>query len=104
MDSVQPAIEVRAIGQQARSSREVTLRDVSLTVGHGELMSIIGGRRTGKTTVLDAMSGLRPPSSGTVTRSTIGPARAGRYVGYIPNADTILPALPLDRALRYTAA
>ena len=104
MVSVQPAIEVRAIGQQARSSREVTLRDVSLTVGHGELMAIIGGSGSGKTTLLDAMSGLRPPSSGTVTRSTIGPVRAGRYVGYIPNADTILPVLPLDRALRYTAA
>src|ERR1700722_2860359 len=104
MVTVQAAIEVRAIGQRARSSEKVPLRDVSLTVGHGELMAIIGGSGSGKTTLLDAMSGLRPPSSGTVTRSTIGPARAGRYVGYIPNADTILPALPLDRALRYTAA
>jgi ABC-type multidrug transport system ATPase subunit len=103
MVSVQSAIEVRAIGQQARSSEEVTLRDVSLTVGHGELVAIIGGSGSGKTTLLDAMSGLRPPSSGTVARSTIGPVRAGRYVGYIPNADTIHPALPLNRALRYTA-
>jgi ABC-type multidrug transport system ATPase subunit len=104
MDTVQPAIEVRAIGQQARSSEEVTLRDVSLTVGHGELMAIIGGSGSGKTTLLDAMSGLRPPSSGTVARSTVGPVPAGRHVGYIPNADTIHPVLPLDRALRYTAA
>jgi ABC-type multidrug transport system ATPase subunit len=104
MVSVQPAIEVRAIGQQARSSKEVTLRDVSLTIGHGELMAIIGGSGSGKTTLLDAMSGLRPPSSGTVARWTIGRVRAGRYIGYIPNADTIHPVLPLDRALRYTAA
>jgi len=104
MVSVQPAIEVRAIGQQARSSKEVTLRDVSLTVGHGELMAIIGGSGSGKTTLLDAISGLRPPSSGTVARSTDGPVRVGRYIGYIPNADTIAPMLPLDRALRYTAA
>src|ERR1700722_8981428 len=103
MVSVQPAIEVRAICQQARSSKEVTLRDVSLTLGHGELMAIIGGSGSGKTTLLDAMSGLRPPSSGTVARSTVGPVRSGRYVGYIPNADTIGPALPLDRALRYSA-
>jgi ABC-type multidrug transport system ATPase subunit len=104
MVSVQPAIEVRAIGQQARSSDEVTLRDVSLTIGHGELIAIIGGSGSGKTTLLDAMSGLRPPSSGTVARSTAGSVNVGRYVGYIPNADTIHPALPLDRALRYTAA
>src|ERR1700728_80945 len=102
MVTVQAAIEVRAIGQQARSSEEVTLRDVSLTVGRGELVAIIGGSGSGKTTLLDAMSGLRPPSSGTVARSTTGPARSGRYVGYIPNADAVNPMLPLDRALGYT--
>jgi ABC-type multidrug transport system ATPase subunit len=104
MVTVQPAIEVRAIGQRARSSEEVTLRDVSLTVGHGELMAIIGGSGSGKTTLLDAMSGLRPPSSGMVARSTGWSAHAGRYVGYIPSADTIHPVLSLDRVLRYTAA
>jgi ABC-type multidrug transport system ATPase subunit len=104
MVTVQAAIEVRAIGQRARSSEEVTLRDVSLTIGHGELMAIIGGSGSGKTTLLDAMSGLRPPSSGTVARSTGWSAHAGRRAGYIPNADTIHPALSLDRVLQYTAA
>src|SRR3984885_7730707 len=104
MVTVQAAIEVRAIGQRARSSEEVTLRDVSLTVGHGELMAIIGGSGSGKTTLLDAMSGLRPPSSGTVARSTGWSPRAGRQAGYIPNADTIHPVLSLDRVLQYTAA
>jgi ABC-type multidrug transport system ATPase subunit len=104
MVTVQAAIEVRAIGQRARSSEEVTLRDVSLTIGHGELMAIIGGSGSGKTTLLDAISGLRPPSSGTVARSAGWSAHAGRHAGYIPNAETIHPVLPLDRALRYTAA
>ena len=104
MVTVQAAIEVRAIGQRARSSEEVTLRDVSLTIGHGELVAIIGGSGSGKTTLLDAMSGLRPPSSGTVARSTGWSARAGRQAGYIPNADTIHPELSLDRVLQYTAA
>ena len=104
MVTVQAAIEVRAIGQRARSSKEVTLRDVSLTVGHGELVAIIGGSGSGKTTLLDAMSGLRPPSSGTVDRSTGWSAQAGRQAGYIPNADTFPAVLSLDRVLRYTAA
>ena len=109
MVSVQAAIEVRAIGQRARSSEEVTLRDVSLTVGHGELVAIIGGSGSGKTTLLDAMSGLRPPSSGTVTRSTGWSPHAGRpggagQISYIPNADTIHPVLSLNRVLQYTAA
>ena len=67
-------------------------------------MAIIGGSGSGKTTLLDAMSGLRPPTSGTVARSTGRSAHAGRYAGYIPNADTIQPELSLDRVLQYTAA
>jgi ABC-type multidrug transport system ATPase subunit len=93
---VRPAIEVRAIGQQARSGDE-TLRDVSLAVGHGELVAIIGGSGSGKTTLLDAMSGLLPPSSGSVHRSAGG-------AGYVPRGETIHPALPLARALRYAAS
>jgi ABC-type multidrug transport system ATPase subunit/ABC-type multidrug transport system permease subunit len=93
--NVRGAIEVRAIGQRARSGG-VTLRDVSMTVGHSELVAIIGGSDSGKSALLDAMAGLRPPSSGTVVRST-GP------VGYVPPGDTVSPALPLARALRYSA-
>jgi len=92
---VRAAIEVRAIGQRTRSGA-VTLRDVTLAVGHSELVGIIGGSGSGKGALLDAMSGLRPPSSGTV-------ARSASTIGYVPKGDTIDPAVPLARALRYTA-
>jgi ABC-type multidrug transport system ATPase subunit len=95
---VQAAIEVRAIGQRTRSGN-VTLRDVSLAICHGELVAIIGGSGSGKTTLLDAMSGLRPPAVGTVLRD---PAESG-HVGYVPAADTLHAALPLVTALRYTS-
>ena len=58
--------------------------------------AIIGGSGSGKGALLDAMSGLRPPSSGTV-------ARSASTIGYVPKGDTIDPAVPLARALRYTA-
>jgi ABC-type multidrug transport system ATPase subunit len=97
---VQVAIEARAVSHRTRAG-EVTVRDVSLTVGHGELVAIIGGSGSGKTTLLDAMSGLRPPTSGAVLRH----AQIGtRQIGYVPDGDTIYPVLPLARALRYTAA
>jgi ABC-type multidrug transport system ATPase subunit/ABC-type multidrug transport system permease subunit len=69
---------------------------VSLAVGHGELVAIIGGSGSGKTALLDAMAGLRAPSSGVVIRST-------GATGYIPYGETMPSALPLARALRYTA-
>jgi ABC-type multidrug transport system ATPase subunit len=93
---VQAAIEARAVSHRTRAG-EVAVRDISLTVGHGELVAIIGGRGSGKTTLLDAMSGLRPPTSGTVDRPV------GRAAGYVPDVDTLPAVLPLARALRYTA-
>ncbi len=90
------AIEVRAIGQRSRSG-DLILRDVSLAVDHGELIAIIGTSGPANTTLLDAMSGLRPPWSGSVLRA---PGR----VGYVPQGDAVHQALPLARTLRYTAS
>ncbi|HEY6494923.1 MAG TPA: ABC transporter ATP-binding protein [Trebonia sp.] len=94
---VQAAIEARAIGHSTRAG-EVTVRDISLTVGRGELVAILGGSRSGKTTLLDALSGRRPPTSGTVARGD------ARRIGYVPSGDSSPPVLPLVHALRYTAA
>jgi ABC-type multidrug transport system ATPase subunit len=93
---VQAAIEARAVSHRTRAG-EVAVRDISLTVGHGELVAIIGGRGSGKTTLLNAMSGLRPPTSGTIVRLS------GRPAGYVPDGDSLHAVLPLARALRYTA-
>jgi ABC-type multidrug transport system ATPase subunit len=93
---VQSAIEVRALAQQARSGT-ATLRDVSLTIGSGELVAIIGASGSGKTTLLDTMCGLRSPAAGTV-------ALISSNIGYVPQDDIIHLALPLARTLRYAAA
>ena len=108
MGSVQAAIEARAVTYRTRAG-EVTVRDVSLTVGQGELVAIIGGTRSGKATLLNSMSGLCPPTSGAIFRHVPGDARqAGGprsgQIGYVPRGDTIYPVLPLARALRYTVA
>lgn len=104
---MQAAIEARAVNCRTRAG-EVTVRDVSLTVGQGELAALIGNSGSGKATLLRAMSGLRVPASGTVLRHVdddgqpAGGPPSGQ-VGYIPSGDTMHPVLPLVRALRYTA-
>jgi len=94
--TVYPVIDVRAVSQRVRSG-EYTLRDVSLTVGRGELVSIIGGSGTGKTTLLNTMCGLQLPAEGEVHRDH------GTH-GYVPQDDIIHLTLPLRRTLSYTAA
>jgi branched-chain amino acid transport system ATP-binding protein len=43
------------------------LKGVSLTVGEGEVVTLIGSNGAGKSTTLRSISGLTPPSSGTIT-------------------------------------
>ena len=47
--------------------RTRVLDGVSLTVGEGELVALIGANGAGKTTVLRTISGILSPSAGTVT-------------------------------------
>jgi branched-chain amino acid transport system ATP-binding protein len=47
--------------------RTRVLDDVSLAVGEGELVALIGANGAGKTTVLRTISGILSPSAGTIT-------------------------------------
>src|ERR1700691_2744398 len=92
-----PVLDLRDVSQQVRGG-ELILRGVSLTVARGERVAIVGGSGPGKTTLLDTMSGLRPPAAGEVRRA----ADKTRH-GYVPQDDIIHLTLPLRRTLRYTA-
>lgn len=44
------------------------LRDISLSVAHGEFVAIVGPSGCGKSTLLNVLSGEQPPTSGSVER------------------------------------
>ncbi|HEX3463023.1 MAG TPA: ABC transporter ATP-binding protein [Candidatus Elarobacter sp.] len=50
----------------ARYGRITALEDVSLTVGEGEIVTLIGANGAGKTTTLRTISGLVRPAAGTI--------------------------------------
>ncbi|GGQ31836.1 ABC-type multidrug transport system ATPase subunit [Actinomadura coerulea] len=95
-------IEVREVGQRAAGGRR-TLREVSLSIGAGELVAIIGGSGAGKTTLLDAIAGVRPPAEGEVRYDGGAAAPAAGSLGYVPQDDIVHLEMPLRRTLRYAA-
>lgn len=58
--------------------------DVSLQVGHGDRVGLVGANGTGKTTLLRILMGLEAPSSGHVQRAR------GVRLGYLPQEATLL--------------
>jgi ATP-binding cassette, subfamily B, bacterial PglK len=66
------------------------LRDVSLTIRRGESVGIVGLTGAGKSTLVDVLIGLLPPTGGRVTvdgRDLAAHARAWqRAVGYVPQS------------------
>jgi branched-chain amino acid transport system ATP-binding protein len=81
------------------------LRGVSLKVGPGAIVTLIGGNGAGKTTTLRTISGLLRPASGTVTflgeNITRLPAHrvVARGIGHVPEGRMVFANLTVDENL-----
>jgi NitT/TauT family transport system ATP-binding protein len=68
------------------------LRDVNLTVGEGEFISIVGPSGCGKSTILNVVAGLWNPEDGPLTGTVSVLHRDERRpLGYILQRDTLFP-------------
>lgn len=99
-------IDLLDVRKTVRGDRTL-LHDVSLSILPGEFVAIVGGSGAGKTTLMDAMAGLRPATSGTVLyngRDYYKDIDQYRHVlGYVPQDDIIHPDMTVRRTLRYAA-
>jgi len=79
------------ISRDDPGQRYTAVRDVSLTVGAGEFVSVVGPTGCGKSTLLNMAAGLLTPSSGTV--HVFGHPLAGlnARAGYLFQAESLMP-------------
>lgn len=82
------------------------LQGISLTVGTGELVTLLGRNGAGKTTTMRAIMGLVYPRGGTITFaghdiSHLPPYLTARLgIGYVPDRRGIIPGLTVEENLR----
>src|SRR5580658_5839040 len=69
----------------------LVLRSVDLRILKGEFVSIIGPSGCGKSTVLRLISGLTPPSAGTIRVDGMTPVNARETISFIFQDATLLP-------------
>ncbi|MFY9510041.1 MAG: ABC transporter ATP-binding protein [Rubrivivax sp.] len=79
------------ISRDDPGQRYTAVRDVSLTVGAGEFVSVVGPTGCGKSTLLNVGAGLLQPSTGSV--SVFGQPLQGlnRRAGYMFQAESLMP-------------
>jgi branched-chain amino acid transport system ATP-binding protein len=93
-------------GLSAGYGRIPILSGISLSVGDGEFVGILGHNGMGKTTLLKALMGYLPATKGKVNFNgrditTASPTvRARANIGYVPQGREIFPALTVHENLR----
>jgi ABC-type branched-subunit amino acid transport system ATPase component len=82
------------------------IQSVSLAVGDGELVGVLGRNGVGKTTLLKTIMGLVPPRAGSVRFDGAELSRLPAYqiprlgIGYVPQGRRIFPLLTVRENLR----
>jgi NitT/TauT family transport system ATP-binding protein len=89
-ESPVPMIEFSGVTKRYANGAPV-LEAVDFTVAKGEFVSFIGPSGCGKSTVLKLISGLTPPSAGTISVDAMTPKDARETISYIFQDATLLP-------------
>jgi osmoprotectant transport system ATP-binding protein len=99
------AIEVENLGKRY-GDRDV-VRDVSFSVGAGELVALVGGSGSGKTTILKTLNRLIEPSRGRVLvdgedHGSIDPVTLRRRIGYVFQGIGLFPHFTIEENIAVT--
>jgi molybdate/tungstate transport system ATP-binding protein len=93
-----------AITNVAVQQGKFALAGVSLTVPAGQYAALMGKSGCGKTTILEAVAGLRLPTAGAISlagRDVTGLRPCARHIGYVPQDGALFPTMTVQDNLSF---
>ena len=102
-----PVLELR--GVTVNYGQIAAVRNLTLTVGHGELVALLGANGAGKSTTLRTISGLQRPRKGAIVFEGKRIDRMGaeqiarRGIAHLPEGRGMFPRLSVDENFRMAA-
>jgi len=87
-------VELRKAGKRfpdGAGGARTAIDDITLSVPAGQFLAVVGPTGCGKSTMLSLISGLQPPSSGTVTVNGQAVTGIPEGIGYMFQSDAMLP-------------
>ena len=102
-----PAIELIALTKRFENSDEPAVKSVDLSVTQGEVLAIVGGSGSGKTTTLKMINRLIEPTSGLVKVmgedvTNVDPVGLRRSIGYAFPGVGLFPHLTVGQNVSVT--
>ena len=98
---------VVAAGLTKRFKSTVAVRGLTLSVRRGEVFGLLGPDGAGKTTTIQMLAGLQPPTEGTITVAGVDVVRDPRAltqkIGYMSEGFTLYGGLTVDENLEFFA-
>src|SRR5471032_1992391 len=98
-------IEVQHLVKTYRELKAV--QDVSFTVAKGEIVGFLGPNGAGKTTTMRMITGVMPPTSGSVRVAGFDvferPMEVKKRIGYLPETPPVYTDMTVRSYLRFVA-
>jgi branched-chain amino acid transport system ATP-binding protein len=100
---------LRVEGLSAGYGEAVVLNDVSLSLGEGETLALLGRNGTGKTTLINTLAGATRQHAGSITLAGVALHKLAAYqraaagIGWVPQERNIFKSLTVDENLTAVA-
>tara|TARA_R110002049_G_scaffold252264_1_gene426970 strand:+ start:103928 stop:104848 length:921 start_codon:yes stop_codon:yes gene_type:complete len=102
---MEPVIQATKVSHRYR--QQPSVKELSLSLAHGEVMALLGTNGAGKTTTLRLLTGDLAPDAGQITINNIDlnrhPRQAKMSLGYLPDTAPLYDDLSVDEYLSYCA-